>query len=162
MIGTSETWYAYCDMPGCSQKVEMPSKYSLEVAMGMSGWKNNLKEGTCFCYIHVLAEEGIQLENSEEVVHNVHREEVCAGRACSIHRMTDHHMRSWPQHWRSDRQFMERMCSHGVGHPDPDQRAYLVEKFGKKNAKAEFIHGCDGCCARTQEREEQLMFGETE
>lgn len=37
-------------------------------------------------------------------------------------------------HWRDDRSFMERICPHGVGHPDPDDE------------HADPIHGCDGCC----------------
>lgn len=34
---------------------------------------------------------------------------------------------------------MERICPHGVGHPDPDEIDLEV------NAKG--IHGCDGCCS---------------
>ena len=37
-------------------------------------------------------------------------------------------------HWRYDRNFMERICVHGVGHPDPD------------GADADPLHACDGCC----------------
>jgi hypothetical protein len=43
-------------------------------------------------------------------------------------------MRSWPQHWRGDRGIIERVCDHGIGHPDPDDR------------NRDKIHGCDGCC----------------
>jgi hypothetical protein len=35
---------------------------------------------------------------------------------------------------RFDRSFMERICVHGVGHPDPD------------SAGADPLHACDGCC----------------
>ena len=35
---------------------------------------------------------------------------------------------------RFDRSFMERICVHGVGHPDPD------------GADADPLHACDGCC----------------
>lgn len=31
---------------------------------------------------------------------------------------------------------MERICPHGVGHPDPDCMY----------AKRDTVHGCDGCC----------------
>ena len=44
-------------------------------------------------------------------------------------------MRDWPQHFRDDRGIMERICPHGVGHPDPDD--YLA---------GDGMHGCDGCC----------------
>lgn len=65
---------------------------------------------------------------------NVHSEESCLGPHCVIHNQSDHVMREFPTHWREDRGFMERICPHGVGHPDPD------DPF------ADPIHGCDGCC----------------
>ena len=74
---------------------------------------------------------------------NVHRRVECAGRPCVIHTPSDHHMRTWPLVWRADKGVMERTCPHGVGHPDPDELAYL-RTIG---AEARSIHGCDGCCA---------------
>jgi len=56
------------------------------------------------------------------------------GRPCAVHWPSEHHMRSWPQHWRADRGIIERFCEHGIGHPDPDDEA--------RNK----VHGCDGCC----------------
>jgi len=47
-------------------------------------------------------------------------------------------MADWPQNWRGDRGLMERVCPHGIGHPDPDDF--------KSNDKYESVHGCDGCC----------------
>ena len=76
------------------------------------------------------------LEHSDEILINVHSESICKP-PCAIHSMTDHCMRSFPQHWRSDRFMIERICSHGVGHPDPDQ--YFVDETA-------WVHGCDGCC----------------
>jgi hypothetical protein len=78
------------------------------------------------------------LENSDEKLTNVHSPNQCAGENCTIHNMSDHHMRTWPQHWRSDRGIMERICSHGIGHPDPDNPW--------SNDDSNWIHGCDGCC----------------
>ena len=47
-------------------------------------------------------------------------------------------MRSFPQNWRPDwGGFIERICPHGVGHPDPDQPEVDIYVYG---------HGCDGCC----------------
>ncbi len=80
-----------------------------------------------------------KLENSDEVITNVHSPEKCKGEHCPIHKMSDHHMRGWPQHWRNDRGIMERICEHGVGHPDPDDPC------------TDKIHGCDGCCVKTKE-----------
>lgn len=51
-------------------------------------------------------------------------------------------MRNWPMNWRSDKQVMERICHHGIGHPDPDDAAYN-ESIGMEWLN---IHGCDGCC----------------
>jgi hypothetical protein len=38
---------------------------------------------------------------------------------------------------------MERICPHGVGHPDPDDLEYK-RKQGLPDAAG--IHGCCGCC----------------
>lgn len=62
---------------------------------------------------------------------------------CPIHSPTDHHMVTWRQNWRSDRRIMERLCKHGVGHPDPDE--------GKIGLGLDAgTHGCDGCCVKTE------------
>jgi hypothetical protein len=71
-----------------------------------------------------------------ERLEGVHLEASCKGLYCTIHRQSDHHMREWPQHWRSDRRLMERICpEHGVGHPDPDE------------INPDTLHGCCGCCS---------------
>lgn len=74
----------------------------------------------------------------------VHPYDDCAGRPCIIHNPSDHHMRDWPVVWRSDKRMAERVCPHGVGHPDPDDLYYQVHVRGDKSAA---VHGCDGCCA---------------
>ncbi len=53
---------------------------------------------------------------------------------CCIHYSSDHHMLGWPQNWREDKGQMERVCPHGIGHPDPD------------DLYTDTVHGCDGCC----------------
>lgn len=78
-----------------------------------------------------------------QVLGHVHSSDQCAGRACVIHNPSDHSMRGFPTNWRGDRGIMERICPHGVGHPDPDDLAYL-ESIGRKG---EGVHGCDGCCS---------------
>jgi hypothetical protein len=60
---------------------------------------------------------------------------------CCIHNQSKHHMVSWPQNWRSDKNMMERLCSHGIGHPDPDDLKVRTTNWAG-------IHGCDGCCAQ--------------
>lgn len=54
---------------------------------------------------------------------------------CIYHAPSEHNMRSFPTHWREDRWMMERICPHGVGHPDPDDKT------------KDTTHGCDGCCS---------------
>lgn len=75
-------------------------------------------------------------------LYRLHDPAECAGRACVIHHPSDHHMRGFKLLWRSDRRIFERMCEHGVGHPDPDDLAWHVSQ-GREH---EGVHGCDGCC----------------
>lgn len=76
----------------------------------------------------------------------VHFEEDCRARPCVIHSPTDHVMSEWELIWRTDRAIFERVCEHGIGHPDPDQFAYWVQAFGQREADAMAVHGCDMCC----------------
>jgi hypothetical protein len=82
--------------------------------------------------------DGATLENTDLIIF-AHPKFVCVGRPCTIHNRSDHVMRSFPQHWRSDRAIMERICPHGIGHPDPDEYKLALSKY-------EGVHGCDGCC----------------
>lgn len=83
--------------------------------------------------------EPYQLEHSTTQLVNIHDITQCQPNPCTIHNKTDHHMRQWPQHWRSDRAIMERICPHGIGHPDPDSPW--------PNNSHQWVHGCDGCCS---------------
>lgn len=75
-----------------------------------------------------------------------HHKDKCAGQNCSIHNPSTHPLKNAPTVWRDDLKMMERICTHGVGHPDPDDVAYNVGILGKdENEYAN--HGCDGCCA---------------
>lgn len=75
-----------------------------------------------------------------------HGPEQCAGQICVIHNPSTHHMREWQLHWRDDRKLMERVCEHGIGHPDPDHLAFVARTKGDEAMRIESIHGCDGCC----------------
>lgn len=81
-----------------------------------------------------------------QILHNVHKPEDCAGRPCVIHNPSDHHMRKWPLHWRDDRMIFERLCPHGIGHPDPDS-LYHERLAADGDEQYVGVHGCDGCCA---------------
>ena len=70
-----------------------------------------------------------------------HDPALCAGRGCSQHHPSKHHMRTWPKVWREFYGYSDRMCSHGVGHPDPDDVVHL-QALGEAWTE----HACDGCC----------------
>lgn len=72
----------------------------------------------------------------------VHLRQNCKGRSCVIHNPSIHHMRSMDLLYRDDRNIFERICEHGIGHPDPDQFSYWKEM----GTEFEAVHGCDGCC----------------
>lgn len=73
----------------------------------------------------------------------VHARETCVDTPCCIHSPSPHSMFHYPTHWRKDRKLMERICPHGVGHPDPDHLRYIKD-IQKRLVHS--IHGCDGCC----------------
>lgn len=75
----------------------------------------------------------------------VHNKKDCKDRNCCIHNPSDHHMKDWPTHWRDDRGLMERICKHGVGHPDPDDLAFK-ELMGLPDSEG--VHNCCGCCSK--------------
>ena len=73
----------------------------------------------------------------------IHSPKECEGRNCPFHNPSNHKMKDWPMNVRLDNHgLIERTCSHGVGHPDPDSVAYFVG-IGIDYMS---IHGCDGCC----------------
>lgn len=61
---------------------------------------------------------------------------------CAIHNPSERAKKLGKLHWRVDRGFFERICEHGVGHPDPDD-ARFQEGNGREDI---WTHGCDGCC----------------
>jgi hypothetical protein len=65
----------------------------------------------------------------------VHNKGQCEGKHCPIHNPSLRAQQIGKTHWRTDRAIMERICVHGIGHPDPDSE-YQDD-----------IHGCDGCCS---------------
>jgi hypothetical protein len=91
--------------------------------------------------------EGLErnyLENTE-TAYFTHPKEKCLGEVCTVHNRSNHIMRDFPQHWRIDRRIIERICPHGIGHPDPDEYRIL-------NGEDDGSHGCDGCCGKKKTR----------
>jgi len=70
-----------------------------------------------------------------QVLIGVHLPDERCAKKCPIHNPSNHHMKDWEQNWRPDRRLIERICPHGIGHPDPDDIA------------TDKTHGCDGCCS---------------
>lgn len=89
--------------------------------------------------------EYVTLEHSERVM-IAHDSDTCIGPVCSLHNRSDHSMRSFPQNWREDRYLMERICPHGIGHPDPDDPRICMFDYSDGRNNYELAHGCDGCC----------------
>lgn len=71
----------------------------------------------------------------------------CDDRGCVIHNPSDHGMRHMKTLWRGDRYLMERLCEHGVGHPDPDDMSFKKRTMSAERYEVEGVHGCDGCCS---------------
>ena len=61
---------------------------------------------------------------------------------CPVHSPSEHPLKDAPLHWRGDRRIWERICSHGIGHNDPDSTAYN----NQHGISDDGSHGCDGCC----------------
>ena len=77
---------------------------------------------------------------------NVHPKSSCEGTNCCIHNPSKHKMVKWPRHLR-ETGLVERICKHGIGHPDPDSARWLNENdtvIGRRGSWG--VHGCDGCC----------------
>lgn len=67
-------------------------------------------------------------------------------------------MCDWPMVLRADLSppIYERLCVHGVGHPDPDSAAWaqrtvqgdvdLYWQRERSDGSFVWVHGCDGCC----------------
>lgn len=74
----------------------------------------------------------------------VHLKDQCIGKHCPVHRPSPESEAIGPLHWRYDRGIFERICKHGVGHPDPDSFDY----FEAVDRLYEGVHGCchEGCC----------------
>ena len=74
----------------------------------------------------------------------------CFEFGCAIHFPSDHSMQDLPTHYREDRGLMERLCKHGVGHPDPDHIAFVARTRGQEAASVESVHGCcaELCCSK--------------
>ncbi len=77
-----------------------------------------------------------------DLLTGVHTPEPTCDIACVIHNPSEGPHRDLHLHWRDDRGIFERICDHGIGHPDPDQFPY----WEATDQDYQSVHGCDGCC----------------
>jgi len=85
-----------------------------------------------------------------DVVWKVHKASVCVGDNCAIHNPSDHPLKDAKIAIRADafkHGLIERFCTHGIGHSDPDSVAF----YAKQGTHGMGVHGCDGCCNGTYE-----------
>lgn len=76
----------------------------------------------------------------------------CAGRACCIHRPSNHPLATAPMQWMPEINLMLRICEHGSVHPDPDSLAWLMSRFTSYDG---WHPCCPGqCCLPLVERED--------
>lgn len=72
----------------------------------------------------------------------VHDDSRCRGRNCCIHNPSPHPLGRHPMYWRGIWVGMDRICDHGLAHPDPDDRRYRYSVGLPLHVE----HECDGCC----------------
>lgn len=80
-----------------------------------------------------------------EVEYRIHPAGTCDGEFCTFHKPSDHPLKDAPINVRGDTGVIERLCEHGVGHPDPDHIQWRIDL---DILRGQNIHGCDGCCAK--------------
>jgi len=90
--------------------------------------------------------EDFTISNGQRL--HIHNRGICTP-PCAFHAPSQHHMRNWSMLWRDDRHLLERLCEHGVGHPDPDQLEHLHRiEASSSYIQMQSMHGCDGCCRK--------------
>lgn len=67
----------------------------------------------------------------------------CQEHGCPIHNPSDRAVAIGTTHYNTERQRMDRVCEHGLAHPDPDSQDWRERHFGDRDDE----HDCDGCCA---------------
>lgn len=84
------------------------------------------------------------------ILKGLHNGDSCYGQACCIHNPSVHPLKDAPFNWRADKGLMERICGHGIGHPDPDHMAFAKTVLEDDEWAALGVHGCDECCSWVQ------------
>lgn len=104
--------------------------------------------------------DAVFMENGQ-VLLNIHPPEQCAGRPCTVHNPSQHHMASWKAHWEDHYKIVLRECTHGVLHPDPDEVSFRRDR-GRPWHLASLEHDCDCCCQPPVELQRKAISGSPE
>lgn len=94
-----------------------------------------LRSGINWDHITLTSGQGVRVHSSSNCVNKDY---------CAVHSPSDHALVTCPLFWRQDRGIFERICGHGVGHPDPDSIRYEKSIGGIKHASTMATHG-DSC-----------------
>lgn len=72
----------------------------------------------------------------------------CHQYGCPVHNPSNEAIAIGRLFWRDDRGIFERICEHGVGHPDHDMLRWMERTRGADYARVESVHGCcwHRCC----------------
>lgn len=90
------------------------------------------------------------LESGQVIIAHHHMD--CVGEFCSVHNPSPHPMVAWPRYWNGARNRMERVCSHGHNHPDPDDLAHKALYLGTQLTDVAAVHTCDHCCIEEKDK----------
>lgn len=108
---------------------------------------------------NIMAEMSVDVSKYVGNGGRTHTKEQCkasrkagAPKGCVLHKPTIHKLTGARQVLRSST-LIEDLCSHGVGHPNPDSAAYL--NWRDKVTHWD-IHGCDGCCGPIPDKWDDL------
>lgn len=107
--------------------------------------------------MYALAEEGVYVVARPELRQDLisqrdgsllatHPADRCEGRNCVIHNPSDHALKDAPIDWDPGTRRTNRICTHGVHHPDPDHLSFVYETYGMFEWMQHKHHRCDGCC----------------
>lgn len=101
-------------------------------------------------YVGSRLDDG-EFHTTKGIVLKTHARGECVGEYCPIHKPSDLAKGIGVLYWREDRGLMERICKHGVGHPDPDGLDAIKIMRDDTAAMVESLHGCceDWCCRRS-------------
>jgi hypothetical protein len=87
-----------------------------------------------------VSQEEHTLESGQTLF--THTQGTCYGPYCAIHNPMPGPWAEWPRLWREDRNILERVCPHGVGHPVAEMYEWAITNGHGYS----LVHGCCGEC----------------